>query len=212
MYIYFFAAFGLLTNIVSVISQDSPPLASYIASVMGQEMGQEASTPSYITNVIGQESSTATPGEEIDQEDSITATQPKKPSPIFKSSKFKKLGDKLNVFNDLLDKDLPPKGYPFPRIHGPKPRERVCIVGAGPAGIHMSLSLKKKGFSNVTIFEKTGRVGGKSYDVNIGIGGPYQPQGAFAFSSEYFSNLVELAEEYGVGEFERIPDFGVGGF
>lgn len=162
-----------------------------------------------VANVISQDPSSASSVAEIGQEETTTVS-PRIPSPVFRSSKFRKLNDKLTVFNDLLDNDLPPKGYPFPQIYGPKPEERVCIVGAGPAGIHMSLSLKKKGFLNVTIFEKTGRNGGKSYDVNLGGGGSYQPQGAFMFSSEYFGNLVALADEYGVGEFEIVPDLGVG--
>ena len=144
-----------------------------------------------------------------DDEDGVTTTMSSiLPAPEFTSKRFFKLNDKFTVFNELLDKDLEPKGYPFPEIYGPAPWERVCIVGAGPAGVHMSLSLKKKGYKNVTIFEKTARVGGKSYDVNLG-GGSYLPQGAFAFSSEYFDTLVALAEEYGVGEYEKIPEFGV---
>ena len=130
------------------------------------------------------------------------------PAPTFTSKRFFKLNDKFTIFNELLDKKLDPKGYPFPEIHGPAPWERVCVVGAGPAGIHMSLSLKKMGYKNVTIFEKTARVGGKAYDVNM-VSGSYFPQGAFAFSSESFKTLVSLAEEYGVGEYERIPEFGV---
>ena len=42
----------------------------------------------------------------------------------------------------LLTADIPAKGKPFPKINGPKPHERVCIVGAGPSGIHMAISLK----------------------------------------------------------------------
>ena len=130
------------------------------------------------------------------------------PAPEFKSFRFRKLNDKFTIFNELLDKELSAKGYPFPQIHGPATWERVCVVGAGPAGVHMALSLKKKGFLNVTIFEKSGRVGGKSYDIDIG-GESYQPQGSFVFSSEYFDNLVSLANEYGVGELETVPEFGV---
>ena len=134
----------------------------------------------------------------------------KEPAPEFTSSnrKFKKLSENLMMFNELLDKELPPKGYSFPRIHGPAPWERVCIVGAGPAGVHMSLTLKQKGYSNVTIFEKSGRVGGKSFDLNLE-SGSYHPQGAFVFTSDYFTNLVALAEKYGVGEYAVIPGSGV---
>jgi len=30
---------------------------------------------------------------------------------------------------------------------------KIAIVGAGPAGVHMAVELKKKGFKNITIFE-----------------------------------------------------------
>ena len=175
----YFLVLLLLLNVPKVINQET------------------TSTVASVTNTPDQEQTTSVP--------------PRIPSPVFRSSRFRKSSfqQKLKVFNDLLDSDLDPKGYPFPKIYGPKPEERVCIVGGGPAGVHMSLSLKKKGFLNVTIFEKTGRVGGKSYDVHLG-GESYQPQGSFIFSSDYFGSLVTLAEEYGVGEHERVPDFGVG--
>ncbi len=43
------------------------------------------------------------------------------------------------------------------------PESKIAIVGAGPAGIHMSYELKKRGFKNVVIYEKSARVGGKTY-------------------------------------------------
>ena len=58
----------------------------------------------------------------------------------------------------------PPKGEPFRNIPGPRTQvrcspllaqDRVCIVGAGPAGIDMALQLKERGFSNVVVFEKS---------------------------------------------------------
>ena len=168
-------------------------------------------------NVASQDPTTVTydiPNEANQIDDGFTndtsEVLPKEPAPEFASSnrKFKKLGENLMMFNELLDKELPPKGYPFPRIHGPAPWERVCIVGAGPAGVHMSLTLKQKGYSNVTMFEKSGRVGGKSFDVNLE-SGSYHPQGAFVFTSDYFTNLVALAEKYGVGEYAVIPGSGV---
>ncbi len=40
---------------------------------------------------------------------------------------------------------------------------KIAIVGAGPAGIHMAYSLKNRGYTNVVIYEKSDRVGGKTY-------------------------------------------------
>jgi len=38
---------------------------------------------------------------------------------------------------------------------------RIAIVGAGPAGLSAAWALKRKGYRNVTVFEKTDRPGGK---------------------------------------------------
>ena len=158
---------------------------------------------------LGQSENDSANSEQDGDDESESAMSTDMAAPEFTSKRFFKLNDKMTIFNELLDKEIDPKGYPFPEIHGPAPWERVCIVGAGPAGVHMSLSLKKMGYKNVTIFEKTARVGGKAYDVNM-VSGSYLPQGAFSFSSESFKTLVALAEEYGIGEYERIPEFGVG--
>ena len=101
----------------------------------------------------------------------------------------------------------PPFGHSFPKIKGPKPYEDVCIVGAGPAGIHMGLSLKNKGYKKIRIFEKSNRVGGKSYDVQLE--GSYRAQGTIFLSTDYRENLVKLAETYGVGDLHEFPSPGV---
>ena len=74
---------------------------------------------------------------------------------------------------NLLKVDVPAKGNIFPNVVGPELEDHVCIVGAGPAGLHMALSLKDKGYTDVTIFEKTDRVGGKVKDLQID--GYYRP-------------------------------------
>lgn len=106
-----------------------------------------------------------------------------------------------NLFKLL--KPVPPKGVPFPKIPGPNPNDRVCIVGAGPSGIHMALSLKKKGYNNVTIYEKTGRVGGKSYDIKYH--DITYPQGTFLVAGpSYFDSVVPLIKKYSPGELVEI--------
>ena len=113
----------------------------------------------------------------------------------------------IEGLNALLEINLPAKGEPFPKIAGPLPEEKVCIVGAGPAGIDMAVRLKDKGFKNLIVFEKTGRIGGKSYDTNID--GFYRPQGTVYLTVDYFDNFVELAKRYDVGDLEAIRDNGV---
>ena len=44
----------------------------------------------------------------------------------------------------------PALGEPWPNIPGPNLNDRVCIVGAGAAGIHMAASLKKRNYENVS--------------------------------------------------------------
>ena len=99
------------------------------------------------------------------------------------------------------------KGEEWPKIVGPKKAGRVCVVGAGPAGIHMALRLKQKGYSKVNILEKTFRVGGKCRDIVHG--GVPNPQGAIFAASSYFENLIPLAKRFGVGELVKIPPINV---
>ena len=107
----------------------------------------------------------------------------------------------------LLSAKVPTKGKPFPKINGPKLEDKVCIVGAGPAGIHMAVRLKDHEYKNIVIFEKSGRVGGKSYDTQFD--GFYRPQGAIFLTVDYFDTLIKLAKRYGVGEVHALDDSGV---
>ena len=107
----------------------------------------------------------------------------------------------------LLSVSLPPKGIPFPKINGPLKDDHVCIVGAGPAGIHMAVRLKDRGYKKITIFEKSSRVGGKCYDVQHDEF--YQPLGATFLHVDYFDTVVKLANRYGVGDIQAIPTIGV---
>ena len=95
------------------------------------------------------------------------------------------------------------KGKEWPKISGPQKDGRVCVVGAGPAGIHMALRLKEKGYTRVDILEKTFRVGGKCEDIDHG--GVPNPQGGVFAVASYFENFIPLAEKYGVGEVVKIP-------
>ena len=95
------------------------------------------------------------------------------------------------------------KGEEWPKIAGPQKSGRVCVVGAGPAGVHMALRLKEKGYTRVDLLEKTLRVGGKCED--IAHGGVPNPQGASFVAASYFDNLIPLAKKYGLGEVVKTP-------
>lgn len=50
-----------------------------------------------------------------------------------------------------------------PPAGGRRADPRIAIVGAGPAGLTAAWALKKGGYTNVTVFEKADRVGGKCF-------------------------------------------------
>ena len=108
---------------------------------------------------------------------------------------------------NLLAIEMPPKGGMFPTVTGPELQDNVCIVGAGSAGIHMALSLKDMGYKNITILEKTDRVGGKIKDLTID--GYYRPLGPMFLNGDYFDNVIKLAKKYNLGELNPIPMTGV---
>ena len=60
-----------------------------------------------------------------------------------------------------------PSSSPPSPSSSPRPSDRVCVVGAGPAGIHMAASLAHRGFPDVTLYERSSRVGGKTLDTLV---------------------------------------------
>ena len=80
-------------------------------------------------------------------------------------------------------------------IPGPRTlRDRIAIVGAGPAGIHMALMLKRKGFKDVTILEKTGTLGGKSWTIDYR--GAANEMGTVYLQPDYNDTIVPLVKKY----------------
>ena len=45
--------------------------------------------------------------------------------------------------------------------------ERICIIGAGPAGLSCAMYLEKKGYSDYVIYEKLNKVGGKCWSPKL---------------------------------------------
>lgn len=85
--------------------------------------------------------------------------------------------------------------YDLPyKIPGPRRlNDKIAIVGAGPAGVHMALLLKQKGFKNVEILEKTSRIGGKSRSISYR--GAVHEMGTVYISPDYTS-IHKLLETY----------------
>ena len=81
------------------------------------------------------------------------------------------------------------------RIKGPKSYEdKIGIVGAGPAGIHMATLLKEIGFKDITVFERSCRIGGKSYTINYR--GAPQEMGAVYVTPDFEDNVIKLIKKY----------------
>lgn len=81
-------------------------------------------------------------------------------------------------------------------------KERICIVGGGPAGTSMAMYLEKKGYNNYVIYEKSNKVGGKAFSPLMkvrNLKGEWEDRtiemGAVMGCDTYFA--VEECEEFG---------------
>lgn len=107
----------------------------------------------------------------------------------------------LKIVSNLKEKveksGFSPKGQPFPKIKGPGRFDtKIGIIGGGPAGIHMAYKLKQRGYQNVTILEKSPRIGGKAetfYYRQSEI-----PLSAALWDADYKDTLVPLLEHHGM--------------
>uniref|UniRef100_B8HL00 Protoporphyrinogen oxidase-like protein n=1 Tax=Cyanothece sp. (strain PCC 7425 / ATCC 29141) TaxID=395961 RepID=B8HL00_CYAP4 len=72
---------------------------------------------------------------------------------------------------------------------------RIAVIGAGPAGIHMASLLKKNGYCNVTVLEKSARIGGKSYTQFVN-GVPYELGTCFMHNG--YRRIKDLLRSYGL--------------
>ena len=52
------------------------------------------------------------------------------------------------------------------RADGPKHTDRIAIIGAGPAGLHMAAELERRGFRRPILLEQRDRIGGKSHTIH----------------------------------------------
>ena len=79
-------------------------------------------------------------------------------------------------------------------------KERICIIGGGPAGISTAMYLQKKGYQNYVVFERLNKIGGKSYSPKISVNGEERSYetGAIMGAKTYFA-VHEVEEFAGVG-------------
>ena len=75
-----------------------------------------------------------------------------------------------------------------------KDQPRIGIIGGGAAGLSAGYFLKKRGYKNVTIFEKENRIGGKC--LSLTVGGQSFDLGANYITSSY-TEVQQLARTFG---------------
>ena len=91
------------------------------------------------------------------------------------------------------------------KIPGPRTlNDRIAIVGAGPAGIHMALALKQRGFKDVTVLEKTKWLGGKTWTIDHR--GSANEMGTVYLQPDYNETVVPLVKKYlPAGDLVNLP-------
>ncbi len=77
--------------------------------------------------------------------------------------------------------------------------DRIAIVGAGPAGVHLAHLLKRRGYRSVTLFEREPGVGGRAMSVRHD--GFVHEMGA-CYIPEHYHEFRRLVREYDVGAFD----------
>ncbi|MGV0108067.1 hypothetical protein NSTCB13_06982 [Nostoc sp. DSM 114160] len=79
---------------------------------------------------------------------------------------------------------------------------RICIVGAGAAGLSTAYFLKKQGYRNVLVLEKAGRVGGLCCSIT------YNSR-SFDLGANYltpaYKEVLKMAEEVGAQLYSEGP-------
>lgn len=85
---------------------------------------------------------------------------------------------------------------------------KIAIIGAGPAGLGAAEALKEKGYNNITIFEKSNRVGGQSYSPKYktaeGVELVYDMGSIQPMSSRILRKLIKKnGLKYGRGPFKK---------
>jgi len=85
-------------------------------------------------------------------------------------------------------------------------KQRICIIGGGPAGLACGMYLEKKGYENYVIYEKLNKVGGKAYSPKIMVNGEERAYETGAIMGAITYHAVSEMEEFG-GYYHKGPDF-----
>ena len=85
-------------------------------------------------------------------------------------------------------------------------KDRICIIGGGPAGLACAVYLEKKGYTDYVIYEKLNKVGGKAYSPRIEANGESRTYETGAIMGAITYHAVSEMEEFG-GYYHKGPDF-----
>jgi len=91
-------------------------------------------------------------------------------------------------------------------LHNPSmkkdPGTRICIIGAGAAGLSAAYFLKENGYQNVTVLERDSSVGGKCRSLRVD--GINHDMGAVEFTP-FYRNTLSLMKKLGVAHARVAP-------
>jgi hypothetical protein len=73
---------------------------------------------------------------------------------------------------------------------------RIAVIGAGPSGLTAALTLKERGYKNVTVFERENHVGGKVSSLQLAPG-KFVEMGA-VFASDDYPVTLALADKFNI--------------
>ena len=85
-------------------------------------------------------------------------------------------------------------------------KDKICIIGGGPAGLACAMYLEKKGYTDYTIYEKLNKVGGKAYSPKIKVNGEERAYETGAIMGAITYHAVSEMEAFG-GYYHKGPDF-----
>ena len=114
---------------------------------------------------------------------------------VFKDAKATFATTVLELFANHFGEEGDNASVNLTLIDGPKSKSSsIAIIGGGPAGVHMAYTLSKAGFTNITIFEKSDRIGGKSCSIKQA-DGMVQEMGTCYLSPDY-AEIKQLMSDY----------------
>jgi len=73
--------------------------------------------------------------------------------------------------------------------------DRICVIGGGISGVSVAYYLKEKGYKNITLLEKSHRIGGKCHSI-IYKGRSYEMGAIMGLPS--YKNINELMNKFGM--------------